>query len=146
MYIYEFEFFEEEGLIVALPFDLEHYATQGTDMADAIEMAADLVKSVVEDALMNDETLPEPSYGHSPRHNGKIMVIAVEASLDTVKAMPASAAAVRLGISRGRVSNMLRDGVLEGFRKGRDSFVTVASVEQRLKTTIRAGRPSKTRA
>ncbi|MDR1088763.1 MAG: helix-turn-helix domain-containing protein [Coriobacteriales bacterium] len=143
MYIYEFEFFEDNGMMAAFPFGLDNHATQGIDLADAIAMAADLVKGLAEDSLLNGHELPEATFGHEPEHGGKVFTIAVSASLDDVETMTASHAAEVLGVSRGRVSNMLRDGVLEGFRKGRDSFVTRASVEQRLKSRIRPGRPSK---
>jgi excisionase family DNA binding protein len=143
MYIYEFEFFEDDGMVMALPFGLENHATQGTDLADAIAMAADLLKSVAEDSLLNGYKLPDATFGHEPEHGGKVFIVAVSASLDDIEKMTASQAAEVLGVSRGRVSNMLREGVLEGFRKGRDSFVTRASVEQRLKESVGPGRPRK---
>ncbi|MDR3307608.1 MAG: helix-turn-helix domain-containing protein [Coriobacteriales bacterium] len=144
MYAYEFEFFESEGYTLAYPLGLGYKAgTQGTSLDEAVDMAADLLRCIVEDALVNGKELPEPSYGHEPVHGGKVMVVAVPVSLDTINAVSASEAAERLGVSRGRVSNMLRDGVLEGFRKGRDSYVTMASLKARLASTPKAGRPRK---
>lgn len=143
MYVYEFEFFKSEKFILAEAFDLKDWMTQGEDMDDAIFMAADLLKAIVEDSLIHNLKLPTPSYGHKPRHGGQVMVIAVSTSLNDINAIHASEAAERLGVSRARVSNMLRDGVLEGFRRGRDSFVTVDSVNARLAEPRKTGRPRK---
>jgi predicted RNase H-like HicB family nuclease len=144
MYVYEFEFFEDNGWTLAYPLDLDYAAgTQGKGLDEAVVMAADLLKSVVEHHLIHKLPLPTPAYGHHPERGGRIMVIGVDVSLDNVDAVRASAAAERLGVSRSRVSNMLRAGALEGFRKGRDSYVTVASLNARLKETRKAGRPRK---
>ena len=67
----------------------------------------------------------------------------MEASLDTVPAVTASEAAELLGVSRARVSQMLKAGLLMGFRKGRDSFITRYSVDARLREKPKAGRPKK---
>jgi hypothetical protein len=143
MYVYEFEFYEGEKFIIAEAFDLEPWITQGEDIGDAVVMAADLLKSIVEHALIRKEKLPNPSYGHVPRHGGRVMVIAVSVSLSDIDAVSASEAAVRLGVSRARVSHMVRDGILEGFRKGRDSYVTTASLNARLADPRKAGRPKR---
>jgi predicted RNase H-like HicB family nuclease len=143
MYVYEFEFYDGEQFVLAEAFDLEPWMTQGKDLSDAVDMAADLLKSIAEHSLMYNEELPAPSYGHKPRHGGQVMVIGISASLGEIEAIRASEAAERLGISRGRVSNMLRDGVLEGFRKGRDTYVTIASLDARLSSPRKAGRPRK---
>ena len=67
----------------------------------------------------------------------------MEASLDTVPAVTASEAAELLGVSRARVSQMLKSGLLMGSRKGRDSFITRYSVDARLREKPKAGRPKK---
>jgi len=144
MYIYEFEFFEDSGWTLAYPMGLGYKAgTQGKDLNEAVAMAADLLKSVVEHSIIHKLHLPDPVYGHAPEHGGKVMVIGVDVSLDGIDAVRASEAALRLGVSRSRVSYMLRTGLLEGFRKGRDSYVTTASLEARLKEARKAGRPHK---
>jgi predicted RNase H-like HicB family nuclease len=143
MYVYEFEFFESEGYVAAFPFDLEDHATQGKDFADAVDMAADLLRVVVEDSLLHGRDMPEPAYGHEPEQGGKVVVIGVSVSLDEIRAVKVSEAAERLGVSRGRISNMVKAGILEGFRKGRDSFVTLDSLEARMREPRGAGRPKK---
>jgi predicted RNase H-like HicB family nuclease len=145
MYVYEFEFFQGDRFVIARPFDLEHHVTQGKDLDEAIEMAADLLRVIAEDSLMHGSSLPNSTFGHEPEHGGKVMAIGISASLDEIRAIKASEAAERLGLSRGRVSNMLRAGILEGFRKGRDSYVTLDSLEARLASSPsrKGGRPRK---
>jgi predicted RNase H-like HicB family nuclease len=142
-YTYEFEILpEEQGYHAVIPFDFGG-ATQGDGMTDTINMAADWLQVMVEHALMHRLDLPVPTYGNEPRHGGRVVNVSIEASLDTVRAVRASEAAERLGVSRGRVSQMLRDNLLEGFRKGRDTYVTLDSIERRLADNPGAGRPRK---
>lgn len=140
--VYEFEFFEDEGWVVAMPFDLEG-GTQGRDIAEASRMAADWLKGEVEHALMCGTELPSPTFGNTQQHGGRVGVVAVEASLETVDCVTASEAADMLGVSRSRVSQMLASGQLEGWKRGASTFVTCASVRARLAECPRPGRPRK---
>jgi len=143
LYVYEFELFKGQQFLLVYPFDFEG-GTQGGDEREAAEMAADWLKTEIEYRLMHGLAIPEPTFGHSPQRDGRILIVAIEASRDTVDTVPAHEAAEMLGISRGRVSQMLSAGVLDGFKKGRDAFVTTASIRARLKQTPQAGRPRKT--
>ena len=144
LYVYEFELFEgEDGWILAFPFDFDG-ETQGADLAEAAAMAADWLKLEIEHRLMHGEDIPEATLGHEPtREDGRVLLVAVEAGLDTIPAVTASEAAELLGVSRARVSQMLKADLLEGFRKGRDSFITRYSVDARLREKPKAGRPKK---
>ena len=57
--------------------------------------------------------------------------------------MMASEAALALGVSRPRISQMIKSGRLEGYTKGRATFVTTESVRARLADHPTAGRPRK---
>lgn len=140
LYVYEFEISKGNEMLVAYPFDFEG-ATQGKDEREVAEMAADWLKLAIEDCLMHGKALPEATFGNEPRHGGRTLIVAVEASLNTVDAVPAHKAAEMLGVSRGRVSQMVSAGLLEGFRKGRDAFVTQDSIDARLRELPKAGRP-----
>ena len=144
LHVYEFELFiGQDGWIIARPFDFDG-ATQGADLAEVSAMAADWLKLEIEFRLMDGRDIPEATFGHEPTHeDGRILLVAVEASLDTVPAVTASVAAELLGVSRARVSQMLKAGLLMGFRKGRDSFITRYSVDARLREKPKAGRPKK---
>lgn len=46
-----------------------------------------------------------------------------------------------LGVSAGRVTHMLDSGILQGYRRGRRTCVTVESIEKRAASHPSAGRP-----
>ena len=140
--VYEFELFEDEGWVLAFPYDMDG-GTQGADLKEACEMAADWLKGEVEHRMMAGLALPEATFGNDPRHGGRNAIVAVDADLDSVPTVSASDAAEMLGVSRPRVSQMLSSGTLEGYRKGRATFVTLDSVNARLAESPKAGRPHK---
>lgn len=142
LHVYEFEVFEDEGWLLAFPYDLEG-GTQGKTMREVAEMAADWLQGEMEHRALKDIPFPEPTFGNKPRHGGENMIVAVNAGLDTVETVTAGEAAEMLGVSRPRVSQMLKTGQLEGHSKGRATLVTVASVKARLDEKPRPGRPRK---
>ena len=137
---YEFEVFEDEGWLVALPFGLDG-GTQGRDEAEAAEMAADWLRCTMEEFALHGEEPPAPTYGNSPANGGRIMVVSVQAGLETVERMSAAEAARTLGVTPGRVSQMLKANLLSGWREGGRTWVTADSVRARLAESPRAGRP-----
>lgn len=46
-----------------------------------------------------------------------------------------------LGVSAGRVTHMLDSDILQGYRRGRGTYVTVESIEKRAASHPSAGRP-----
>ena len=46
-----------------------------------------------------------------------------------------------LGVSTGRVTLMLDSGILQGYRRGRGTYVSVESIERRAATHPGIGRP-----
>ena len=135
---YEFEVFKGDGFLVALPFDLGG-GTQGEDFDDLCDSVVDWLKMTLEDYDMRGVEPPEPTYGHEPEHGGKIVVFAVQAGRETVDKVSASEAARLLGVTQGRVSQMLSSGLLDGWRDGRNTYVTVDSITARLKETSGRG-------
>ncbi|WP_165050800.1 MULTISPECIES: helix-turn-helix domain-containing protein [unclassified Adlercreutzia] len=142
LHVYEFEVFEDEGWLLAFPYDMEG-GTQGADFKEVCEMAADWLQGEMEHRVMCDLPLPEATFDNEPRHGGRNIVVAVSAGLETIDAVTASEAADMLGVSRSRVSQMLKTGQLEGYARGRVTFVTRASVEARIAEHPKAGRPRK---
>lgn len=139
-FIYEFEVFEDEGWFLAVPFDFVG-GTQGETFAEACEMAADWLRVECEYRAMHDEDFPTATFGNEPRHGGTVLVVGVEAGRDTVRKVTASEAARRLGVSPGRVTQMIAANQLEAFREGRRTWVTIDSIEARLAESHPAGRP-----
>lgn len=138
--VYEFEFFTEDGWVVALPFGMDG-GTQGTDEADAARMAADWLRGEIEHSLMTDTPMPTPTFGNLPEHGGRIGIVAVDASLASIDSVSAAEAARLLGVTQGRISQMLASGQLEGYHVGRAAFITRASIEARIAESPKAGRP-----
>lgn len=142
-FTYEFEVFPSEGWFLAFPFGLEG-GTQGHTMTEVVQMTAEWLEGEAQHALMSGSVLPPPTFGNTPIHpNGRILVVSVEASLDDIEAVSASDAAKLLGVSRPRVSQMLKTGQLIGWNVGRSVFVTRASIEARLAEKPSSGRPRK---
>jgi excisionase family DNA binding protein len=143
-YTYEFEVFKDEelGCYVAIPYDLAG-ATQGASLEELSLMAADWLRTDIEHRLMHGLEIPAPSFGNRPQHGGSPMIVSVEASLASIKTVSASEAARLLGVTPGRITHMIRDGLLEAFRDGHRTYVTRASVDARLAAPRRAGRPRK---
>ena len=144
MYICEFEFVEDVGVVIAWPFWPGREAgTEGADLHDAVDMAADWLREVVLDELAKGHEIPDLVVGNEPSRGGRIIAVAVDASLKDVPSMSLDEAAERLGISRPRVSQLCRDGLLDSWKVGSARRVSVESVENRLAGEHRPGRPWK---
>lgn len=142
IHVYEFEVFKGEQFLIALPFDFEG-GTQGTDMRDLADSAADWLRLEIEHRAINGAPLPTPTFDNEPRHGGRVIWVAVDAGLHTVPRVTAAEAARMLGVSPSRVSHMIRDGLLDAFKHGHNTWVTRYSVEARLKERPSAGRPKR---
>ena len=140
-HVYEFEVFESEGWFVALPFGLDG-GTQGSSYSEVCALTADWLRMTCEHLEMSGQAFPQATFGNKPRHGGQIMIVGVDASLDKVRKVSASDAARMLGVSPGRVSQLLGAAQLEGWREGNRTWVTLDSVEARLAEAPKAGRPS----
>lgn len=141
-YTYEFEMWRGEKQWLIEPFGLLGI-TQGEDVADACESAADLLREIICDYLMKGEKPPSPSFENDLLHDGVRVIVSVDASLNDVDKVSASKAAEILGVSRGRITAMVQSGLLDGWKEGRNAWVTRASVDARLATPHMAGRPKK---
>ena len=142
-YIYEFELFNDDNFILAFPFDFEG-GTQGDSLQDVCSMAADWLQTELEHRLMHDLEIPKPTFGNTPQHaDGRIVLISVQADRDTIRKMSAADAARTLGVSPGRVSQMIATHQLEAFKDGHKTWVTEDSVKARLAEAPKSGRPKK---
>ena len=144
-YTYEFEMWRGEKEWIIAAFGIGG-VTQGVDVEDACDSAADLLRETVRDYLMRGEQPPAPSFDNEPQHGGIRVIVSVDASLDEVDKVSASEAARMLGVSNGRVTAMIDSGLLDGWKDGRNTWVTRDSVEARLAAPRAAGRPRKTAA
>lgn len=145
-FTYEFELRRGEQQWIIEAFDLPGCITQGEDVSDACNSAADLLREMAWEALLKGEELPGGAFGHEPSCGGVLVVISVEATLSSLPKVSASEAARILGVGRSRITAMLASGLLDGWRDGRNTWVTLDSVIARKEDPRMAGRPRKTPA
>ena len=135
---------EEGGYDVAVP-DLPGCFTCGDDFAEAVGMAADAMKTYVA-ALLADGAVPPDVEHHDCPEGCELVAVSFEADESYIvdgEVVSAAEAARMLGLSAGRITHMLDAGVLDGYRFGRRTYVTVASIEARKASEPKAGRPRK---
>ena len=138
VYIYEFEVFKGEKFLLAFPYDMDG-GTQGVDFKEVCEMAVDWLQMEVEHCLMHDLPMPEATFGNKPKHeDGQNIIVAVQVEKENIPRYTFAEAARQLGVTRGRVSQMVDACLLETFELHGRKWVTKYSVEARL-----AGRPRK---
>lgn len=132
---------DEGGYSVEIP-ALPGCFTCGDDYMDAVSMAADAARTWVASALRHGESVPP--YRREMPSDGEKVCIVFDADPSWIVDGPvvsAAEAARQLGVSAGRVTHMLDAGLLEGYRNGRRTFVTKASIEARKAAPGRSGRP-----
>ena len=142
IYIREFEFFEDDGMIAAVPFGLEG-ATCGANLEEAVFMAADWLKNTIEYQLIAGQTPESGTFGHEPEHGGRVIAVSVDCDLGRIDAVTAADAARMLGVSSARVAQMCESGRLTSWRDGTRRMVLRDSVKARMAEKPKAGRPKK---
>lgn len=141
-YTYEFEIYKNKRQFVAECKDFG-IVTQGKNIEQAYEMSEDILKLTIEEYLMNDKPLPNPTYCTQAVNGGLIAVITVDVDIRDIKALTAKEAAKHLGVSTGRISQLVNNGLLEGFKRDGISWITIDSINARLADKPKKGRPSK---
>ena len=134
----------EGGYSVEVP-DLPGCYSCGDDVADAAVMAADAAKTYVSLLLGNGEEVPKSTTREVPDGEEGIWVFfeADPSWIVTGPVVSAAEAARRLGVSPGRVTQMIDGGILDGYRDGRRTYVSTESIERRLAQDVRSGRPKR---
>jgi predicted RNase H-like HicB family nuclease len=145
-YIYEIRIVEDDGSYSMEVPDLPGCLAWGDSVAEVLESAPDALETHVGAYLADGEPVPSATFGHGVGDGEVLAVVSFDATPASVGApcVMASTAAARLGVSPARVSHLLRDGVLDGYRSGRETLVTLASIERYEATPRRPGRPRKT--
>lgn len=126
--------------------DFAGCSTFGDDLSEAIDNAASVLESFVSIALAEGVQLPEPQarQGGTPADDSFGMLVSVDVDPDEdIPVRTTSEAAEMLGVSTGRVRQMIGAGILERRKVGRDNLVTLESIERRLERPRHAGRPKK---
>ena len=144
-YLYEVELRpdEESGYSVKVP-DLDGCYSQGDSISEALEMAVDALITYTAALLKCGDVLPEPTFGHVAPAGGMVVALSFEADANyIIDGVSPSEAAMMLGVSRGRVSQMIRDGVLATYKHAGTRYVDLESIHARLAAPPSAGRPRK---
>lgn len=141
--MYEFELFKGEEFYIAAPFDFGGGATQGETLQEVEQNAAYWLKTSLDGYLIHGKSFPEPTYGNKSQHGGTILLIGIETGKEFIRRMSAADAARALGVTRGRVSQLIKAGMLDTFDLNGKTWVTTDSVEARLADPPRIGRPRK---
>lgn len=109
--------------------DFENGYTCGDDMEDAVAMAAEVLWLLIDDYLQLDKPLPKPTY--PIEHEGLLVALSVD--VDTERGvLTTKMAAHLLGVSDARVRQMICSGQLAAKKQGRDNYVYLSSVKERL--------------
>jgi predicted RNase H-like HicB family nuclease len=127
----EFELVPDEGYVMAFPVGLTG-ATEGRDVRDAVEMAADWLTMTAQDYLIKGKPLPELPLGTLPTRGGRMVAVAIHTSLADVPAVSAAEAARLLGVSTARIAQLCKAGALESWKTGSGRMVSLGSIEGRL--------------
>ena len=118
--------------------DFPNGYTCGDDVEDAVEMAVEVLYLLIEDFFEMGKELPRPTLEWSCEE----MVALVSVDVDVSGyAVPTKTAAELLGVSDSRVRQMIGSGQLSATKRGRDNYVFLRSIRQRLTEPRKAGRP-----
>ncbi len=135
---------DEGGYSVEVP-ALPGCFSCGNSYREATFMAADAMKTWLAAAMLCGDAIPPYRREEAPEGCERVAVF-VETDENYVVDGPvvsAAEAARRLGVSAGRVTHMIDAGVLDGYRSGRRTYVTEASIAARMADAPGAGRPRK---
>lgn len=133
---------KEGGYCVEVP-ALPGCYTEGDTYREAVCMAEDALKTYVAALVRDGQEVP--AYEASEAPDG-CLAVDVEFSTDAGyivdgEVVSAAEASRILGVSAGRVTHMIDSGILDGYRRGRRTYVTRSSVEARLVSEPKPGRP-----
>lgn len=142
VFICDFELIDRGERVVAMPVGLPG-ATEGYDFKDAVRMAADWLRETALGYLMAEDEWPDLPLGADATRGGRMVTLAVDASLDQIPAVTAAEAARQLDVSTARVAQLIKAGHLESWKVGGTRMVSVDSIESRLEEGRAAGRPKR---
>lgn len=135
----------EGGYWAEVP-DLEGCYGQGDTFNEAVESIADGLETHLAAMLEYAMDIPEPTKVEAS--DGDVVYVAVEPDEYTLKepSATASEASRMLGVTPGRVSQLIKAGRLKAKRNVGETLVTVDSIERYAAGSRAAGRPAATTA
>ena len=134
-----FEPNELGGYSVWFP-DLPECHTDGDDLDDAVNMAAEALELVIESYIENGRALPEPTLDARAPEGVRELLVSVDVDSEN-RLVTAREAAKMLGVSDARVRQLILKGALLARKQAGVNFVYLRSVFDRLKEAPTSGRP-----
>ena len=129
---------EDGGWLVSFP-DFEGAVAFGETVTDACEAASEVLRLFIAQTLDEGHALPQPSTEALMGHCFTVDVS--EAYRLRTRCVTPSEAARELGVSAGRVSQLMADGRLSAVEADGRRLVTIESVEAYGRDRRGAGRP-----
>ena len=146
-FVYQAFLTPEDGGCYSVEFpDLPGCFSCGDGYEDAVFMAADAAKTYVAEKMAHGEVPPRGRIDRPAPEGGIAVNVFFETDPSYVvegDVVSAAEASRRLGVSPGRVTHMIDSGILDGYRDGRRTFVSVASIARRKEEGAHPGRPRK---
>ena len=139
MYVYEATLEKLPGSYHVELIQFDECGGDGGTVKKAIENAALALKLRIAEMLESDQPLPRAKFGKEP--TVAICVEVDDAFVNASKCVTINEAARMLGVTHGRVCQLLDDGLLEAYQNGGRRMVTKASIEARKEANPQAGRP-----
>ena len=134
-----FEPNELDGYSVWFP-DLPECHTDGDNLDDAVNMAAEALELVIESYIENGRVLPEPSLDARVPEGARELLVSVDVDSEN-RLVTARDAARMLGVSDARVRQLILKGALLARKQAGVNFVYLRSVLDRLQEAPAGGRP-----
>ena len=111
----------------------------GKTVRKACENAAEALRLRIASMVDGGDPLPRPRFGNPPK--AVFSVDVDESYIEATKTVSATEAAEMLGVSKGRVSTLVKEGKLDTVLVDGRSRVTIASVNARLANPPAPHRP-----
>lgn len=135
-FIYEVMIGKDESGYYAYVPDLNGCFGGGDTLEDVIESITNGLETHIESLVAYGMDVPPATFGNEPESaDERATIISFYVDCDVLDGyVTASEAARALGVTRARVSHLIRDGQLDAYRKGRSTYVTRTSLDKRLAT------------
>ena len=135
-FIYEVAIGRDESGYYAYVPDLEGCFGGGDTLEEVYESITNGLETHIESLVAYGMDIPSATFGNAPDDGESVSVVSFYVDVDVVDGYVTAAEAARtLGVTKARVSHMIRDGVLTAYRKGRSTYVTEDSLKRRIAAT-----------
>ena len=129
----EFELYSSDGGDVVLaPLSTEEVAWDVDDLNETLGDAKLWLENEIDRVLATGKGPRLPECGGAPRHGGRVITLGVERSVSGIPAVSAADAADMLGVSRARIGQLCKDGMLVSWKEGPHRMISLRSLHRRM--------------